>query len=137
MFKELSGGASESVGSVAGDILSDPLDFFGQALFSIHRTLNAGFDFVSNIYREIMVNGIIIILIFLIVMSIWKWKENWQELLIFLGGIGAICVIVALIYNGTHIQHALVLIGEILLWLWIFIRKLDFYLEILNSFRQC
>ena len=66
LFKELSGGASESVGSVAGDILSDPLDFFGQALFSIHRTLNAGFDFVSNIYREIMVNGIIIILIFLI-----------------------------------------------------------------------
>ena len=126
LFKELSGGASEGVGSVAGDILSDPLDFFGQALFSIQRTLNAGFDFVSNIYREIMVNGIIIILIFLIVMSIWKWKENWQELLIFLGGIGAICVIIALIYNGTHIQHALVLIGEILLWLWIFYQKTGF-----------
>lgn len=126
LLKELSGGASEGVGSVAGEIFADPLYFLGQALFSIHRTLNAGFDFVSEIYREIMVNGMIVIFILLLAMSVLKWKENWQELLIFLGGIGAICVIVALIYNGTHVQHALVLIGEILLWLWIFYQKTGF-----------
>lgn len=132
LILELRGERSGVLGTAVEEFLHNPFATVILLFKALNNLLEAAMYSLSANY--VLAGKCLLLLVFLTTfgIAVTRIKTCWQEVLIGLGGVGAVCLINALMYQGLHVQHGLTVLLIFMMCVWLIYQKAENPLKIVR-----